>query len=575
MVDGLLKILGITYGDMSDSCKTDLVATFDELKAGAAAFQAKNYTGGVALTAKGLDTLSLAVSGDACNLKGVAAVLAQVAPKLEAAIVKDTAGVVKIVVGSAEVYDELYQAAEALARGDLVTFGEQIGLLLQRLRASDCTTKACDVLEGLLEALQLEAGDYRACVAKVDGSFGDFEAAVASFEGKKWVDGAKNLGEGILGLAHAVDTCGIPKLATIMEDVATKLGAASVAKAIGNAEQVLVDGADIVDDLGQMQADWSAKNYAAFGADLGQLSQDVSATGCKSWVCKLVQGLLQQFDIFFSDLTACEADVKLAEANFTDGANLWTQHQYEQAVAQWAAGLNTVAKAVSDCGVSAELNSLQHEANVLGIANITGLGAAASIIVHGADFYQELYAAIQALEGHDYRAAGQELGHVLDTLSQWTTGHSCTSDMCYVVSGVMEFMGDIEGSIKTCENDFIGMWGNMTAAYHDFTDEHNVVWEFIHDTAKVKKGVGEVGNAFALMASAVGDCHVEELAKILAAVAAKLGASPEVEIVEEVLKIIIEGVEVENEVALACKDYSESNWVGFGYNLAKLLKMLL
>ena len=30
-------------------------------------------------------------------------------------------------------------------------------------------------------------------------------------------------------------------------------------------------------------------------------------------------------------------------------------------------------------------------------------------------------------------------------------GHSCTSDMCYVVSGVMEFLGNIQGDIKNCE----------------------------------------------------------------------------------------------------------------------------
>jgi hypothetical protein len=87
--------------------------------------------------------------------------------------------------------------------------------------------------------------------------------------------------------------------------------------------------------------------------------------------------------------------------------------------------------------------------------------------------------------------------------------------------------------------------------------------------------VGEVGVAFGEMASAVSDCHLEQLAEVLAAVAAKLGLSPEVQIVEEILKIIIEGVQIEQEVSTACIDYSNSNWVGFGYNLAKLLKTLL
>ena len=47
---------------------------------------------------------------------------------------------------------------------------------------------------------------------------------------------------------------------------------------------------------------------------------------------------------------------------------------------------------------------------------------------------------------------------------------------------------------------------------------------------------------------------------------------PEIEVIEEILKIIVQGVEIEREVSEACADYANSNFVGFGYNLAKLLK---
>jgi hypothetical protein len=55
-----------------------------------------------------------------------------------------------------------------------------------------------------------------------------------------------------------------------------------------------------------------------------------------------------------------------------------------------------------------------------------------------------------------------------------------------VVTGVIEFMGDIQGSFKTCEKDLTTMWGNFTAAFHDFTDEKSIVWEFEHDIPKVR-----------------------------------------------------------------------------------------
>merc|ERR1711974_88279 len=81
--------------------------------------------------------------------------------------------------------------------------------------------------------------------------------------------------------------------------------------------------------------------------------------------------------------------------------------------------------------------------------------------------------------------------------------------------------------------------------------------------------------AFGLMADAVGACHLTDLAKLLGELAVKLNIAPQVEVIEEVLKIIIEGVQIEKEVANACEDYADSNWPGFGYNLAKLIKTLL
>ena len=44
--------------------------------------------------------------------------------------------------------------------------------------------------------------------------------------------------------------------------------------------------------------------------------------------------------------------------------------------------------------------------------------------------------------------------------------------------------------------------------------------------------------------------------------------------VEELLSILINGVEIQDELGDACIDYSQGNWVGFGYNVAKLVKTL-
>ena len=70
----------------------------------------------------------------------------------------------------------------------------------------------------------------------------------------------------------------------------------------------------------------------------------------------------------------------------------------------FAGGLNTVAKSVSD-GLQTELGFIEQEANVLGFSNTSIVGDVASVLVHGADFYEELYSAYtDGVVHHDYRA---------------------------------------------------------------------------------------------------------------------------------------------------------------------------
>lgn len=271
LIDGMLKMLGLVAKDFSDDCATDLKTAMSDLTLGFQMFSAKNYTSAVKEIAAGLDSLAKAVETDACNLKGMGSILSSVAPKLEAALVNETSGVVKIIVGSADVYDDLYNAALDLENGDVVAFGEQMGNLLSILRASDCKTKACTILEGLLQALQLEASDYAHCAPKIDESFADFEKAISALEQKQWVAGLKSFGSGLKDMADAVTDCGVSDFATIIEDAAKKLGDDAVANIVGEATQVLVNGADVVEEIAQATSDWNSKNYKAFGQDLSDM----------------------------------------------------------------------------------------------------------------------------------------------------------------------------------------------------------------------------------------------------------------------------------------------------------------
>jgi len=345
--------------------------------------------------------------------------------------------------------------------------------------------------------------------------------------------------------------------------------------------QVLVEGADVTPDLQKLVADSKAKQWSAVGSDLGVLASWLSSTGCSSFVCKLVEGVLNGAAIPFKSLEACVGDLRSAESTFTAGATAFAHHEYGVALTYWAAGLDDVARSVSACHLADELEYVKQEAQVLAFGQIKVLDRAAQILVHGSDFYEELYHAFQALESRDYRSAGVNIGKVLDELSQWTKGHACTSSSCYVVLGMFEFLGDIQGDIRKCETDFESGFANFSAAFKLLNNATASAaaggesHDFFFDLAGVKDGVRHIGYGLQDIAKGTSDCHLAQFADLLARFAAKMGIAPEVVWAEESLHILIEGVNIEQELGTACLDYSDGNWVRFGYNLVKLIRTLL
>merc|ERR1712224_524438 len=155
----------------------------------------------------------------------------------------------------------------------------------------------------------------------------------------------------------------------------------------------------------------------------------------------------------------------------------------------------------------------------------------------------------------------------------------CTSDGCYIFSGVLQYLADEAKDIKKCGADLSGMVGSFHKAFDLLARYKNANGHsfdgFTSNRTAIKAGVGEIGKGIKDLADTVADCHLTELAEILNQLAVKLGIVPDVQIVEEVLKIMIDGVTIEREIASACQDFADSNWAGFGYNLIKLVKTLI
>ena len=333
----------------------------------------------------------------------------------------------------------------------------------------------------------------------------------------------------------------------------------------------MVHGSDITLGLQQSISDFQSKSWSTFGHDLGNLATDITNTKCTSFMCKLVEGVLNAAAIPFEHLQQCEADLKTAETKFIAGTNYFHQHNYKTGITYYSEGMNELSTAVSDCGLTQELNYMQQEANVLQIANTTLFGKIATVLVHGQDFYSELYGTLQAIETHDYRTAGANMHKILDQMSQWTKGHACTSDACYLILGVLQYFGDIQGSIQQCESDFKNAFHNFSSAIGEFGHSG----KFSTDKHRIMNGLRDIGYGLRQVSAGVTDCDLEDLAKILSSLAEKLDIAPEIQVVDDVLKIIIQGAEIETEIGNAFVDFSNKDWPGFGYDIIHLVKTLL
>lgn len=585
VVDGLLKVIAVTAKEVGP-CEETLKPVVQTFQQAASLFGEgrMNFPDGddqikraVAKFAEGLEQLSKATLADACGLKQISGAIGDLSPKLAAAIVKvEGATKISIIVGSADVYDELFTMMQDFGKRDYTGVGVQLGMLLAKLKASGCATEMCSVVIGLFGSLQVGFADIEACSADLDTTKPKLQALLDSLQKKAWKSSLLALGDLVKQIGDDVNACGVTSIGGILQDTASKLHADSLALDLGVVIQFLAKGVDITPDIQKIIVDSTNGQWGALGSDLGTLSTWLTSVKCNSFTCKIMEGLLGEASISLKELKPCEDTLRVAETDFQNGAELWGHHQYKEGLSYWAAGVNQLAKSVDACGLPAHLKFLEQEANVMGLGNVSGVDRAISILVHGKDISEELFDALQSFGKQDYRSAGGELQKAVSGLYEWTNGHLCTSDACYTFNGILQFMSDFAMDMKSCKADFEGVFSELKEGFHLLTsDKSKQLKGFTHNLTAIEAGMGHIGNSFTDMSKTVSDCHLEELAELLAQLGVKLKISPQLAVVEETLTILIHGVAIEKEIAEALQDFSDKNWPGFGYMLMKLVKHLL
>ncbi|GMI41497.1 hypothetical protein TrCOL_g11329 [Triparma columacea] len=596
VVDGFLKILQIVSHDISGACVSDLETAFSTFETGVNAFENKNYTAALSEFATGFDDVAKVLETTECGLPTIAKIIAPIAPKISEAVINGDSIIIEV----SEVYDDIYQAVLALQRHDYNAFGMEIGKLVTVINTAGCKTAACKILVGLLESAELVAVDYSTCLEAVDATGDDFEQAIAAFESKDYKTGISKIGTTLKSISDDITSCDVKEFADILSSMAGALGADDLVKEIGAVVAVIVAGQDITNEIDMAVSDYKNGDFKAFGKDLGDIAHVLEdELHCNKFVCKILEGILEEAEIVLTNFKQCEDSLEEAEQDFVAGFTAFKSGDKKAGVEDISKGIRQIGEALGDCGLEDELAFLEHEANVFGLSNVTALNKAeeaVAILIHGFNFYDNVADMVADVEKHDYRAAGHEIQVIMDDLSKWSTGHVCQNTWCYVVEGIMEAEAIIEGDVRQCEQDFENAWGEFSAAVALFNTQVSLAEELsgeikrklmegeivgddiealkVQMSHKIADAVKDIGKGLEDVAAGIHDCHLEELADLLTKLAAEL-AVPEVSWIAEVLHIVVHGAEIVEDVGLACEDFGDENWVKFGFDLAKLVKVLI
>lgn len=381
-----------------------------------------------------------------------------------------------------------------------------------------------------------------------------------------------HLGEAFAQFARGVGGCA--PIGPILQRVADLFGGHGSATVIGEMTQMLVGGADVSLDFAQLITDMDHADWDAAGKDLGGLSVRLTEAHCDSFVCQIVEGILDEVGHVLVDLGPCRAELEEVEQSFTAGAALWHQGKVANALGFLSRGLSHIASGVSECDLEHHMHFIVQEANLLGLGDISVLDDMTQVLVHGADFQGQLHDICDAMEQHDYMAAGATMAMAMDELAEWTGHHLCDHAVCYAMSGALQFFGDIKDDPITCVHDFMEVEGNFTAGFGALVEVN--VWpvRFHSNHSMIQEGIHHFAKGFESLADLVYDCHLDELRYIIKAIAEHLAVGAEISMAMGVVMVVIHGVEITRELVDIAEAYMGNNWPAFGYHFARLVRII-
>jgi len=490
-----------------------------------------------------------------CGVKDAGTYIERESSKFPRSEVNTIEGLVQVVIGGADVFNELVQAFDALDAHDYHSFGLDISHIIQKINHGQCTSPFCVIIRSIFRTFD----DFTTNLGECKADFSEAEAEIESFakqmKSKEYFPALQSLSRGFEKSSATLKECDLIEIADLFAEIAYKLGLHKIEIVSKDLAKIIVTGENIFDNLDIGTKYLINHDYKNFGEWIGRILEKLSPQGrdwkdqsCDSPICYIIQGLLESFDIFqHGRVEECKNDLEEAWVDVKGAFDTFAGHE----------SFNNASVGLCLPG-DISWNNVDINKLSLQSANYENFGYSDSTL---SLTYGNMTIITNQMSEREFR-----------TLLSILIANSNGKISDYELAGWFDWW-------HNTTNSFVALVHHVIEEVdHDIHKLIDTLIQPDEDHKKLAHGLAQLGDGLNALSSAVKDCEMEKIAVVVEALASKLHLNPVVGFIhrwERRFKIIMDSSQIYELIYDGVKDYSHQKYYAVGYDLGRLAVKLV
>ena len=495
----------------------------------------------------------------ACGINGLSQVITDTFKNADSQLVKRIIGANHVYIKGAEIFSRIVAAADALAHGNTVDFGEDMAKLLLVVDRGDKFRAVVQKVVGLLEALKGVKADMKQCKTDFGASAEAFHDAMVAIKTRSGVDDAlSRMAEALDDLSSGLNDCGFNAGAQLVDRA---FGESSIhvdghVFTVDDAYRMYLKGVDVTAELEAAAKAWlDDHDLAAVGTHLAKAALDAGLNGMfKKWVSAALR-VSSVFNDFDAD--ACKQDIAELTSDIHEDFMVLSapvgnvsKDDVSQAMTNLVDQFVVVDDALVKCGVTDGLK-------LLSTWKDGRVSSDAKIALNDIDVTNTVIVAAQEWRDGSYAHSAVTIGKAVFQARPDLVNKALGK----FLEGLMQGLENTTFSFDfgQCKNDVARVWASLNDAYGSWKQKDR------------KDSVIALADAFSTLSDALADCGVRDAARVLSVAATHFGAG----VIVDTLRVIVHGIDIARDLGDMWEAYEEKDYVALGTHTADLIRTVL